>query len=265
MIATVGGRLFETHPAAVVVPVVTQQEEFLLLENPLRPGWWEPVNGAVEKDETLLDAALREVREEVGSDLRVRPLGVVHASTFAYDAQVTHVISVTYLMAYLDGVARPGDDMQRKPRQVGDPRRDRSSIAPARTAPRPSLAPRSHPRPLSPLGARGRCPATTRPDRKQLEQARRRPLSDWPAPPSSRLTRRQRLSLELQPLPACHELEWRQGRGMSLERARVYYLSLDARRPRGTSFPAGSADRQRRACVGRVKWSRRGTSGGTLQ
>ena len=112
MIATVGGRLFETHPAAVVVPVVNQQEEFLLLESPLRPGWWEPVNGAVEKEETLLDAALREVREEVGSDLRVRPLGVVHASTFAYDAQVRHVISVIYLMAYLDGVARPGDDMR---------------------------------------------------------------------------------------------------------------------------------------------------------
>jgi len=35
----------------------------------------------------------------------------VHASTFAYDAQVRHVISVTYLMAYVDGIPRPGDDM----------------------------------------------------------------------------------------------------------------------------------------------------------
>ena len=112
MIATVDGRLYDRHPAAVVVPIVNQQEEFLLLENPARQGWWEPVNGAVEKDETLLDAALREVREEVGPDLRVRPLGVVHASTFAYDAEVTRVISVTYLMAYVDGVARPGDDMR---------------------------------------------------------------------------------------------------------------------------------------------------------
>jgi len=112
VIASVGGRLFETHPAAVVVPVVNRREELLLLESPLRPGWWEPVNGAVERGETLLEAALREVREEAGDDLRVRPLGVVHASTFAYDAQVTHMISVTYLMAYVAGEPRPGDDMR---------------------------------------------------------------------------------------------------------------------------------------------------------
>jgi ADP-ribose pyrophosphatase YjhB (NUDIX family) len=107
-----GGREFETHPAAVVVPIVNRREELLLLESPLRPGWWEPVNGAVEARESLRDAALREVREEVGPDVRVRPLGVVHASTFAYDAQVTHMISVTYLMAYEGGDPRPGDDMR---------------------------------------------------------------------------------------------------------------------------------------------------------
>lgn len=111
VIAASGGRLFETHPAAVVVPVVNRHEEILLFESPLRPGWWEPVNGAVDARETLLDAALREVREEVGPDLQVRPLGVVHASTFAYDAVVTHMISITYLMAYEDGAPRPGDDM----------------------------------------------------------------------------------------------------------------------------------------------------------
>lgn len=111
VIGASGGRLFETHPAAVVVPVVNRHEEILLFESPLRPGWWEPVNGAVEARETLLAAALREVREEAGPDLQVRPLGVVHASTFAYDAVVTHMISITYLMAYEDGTPRPGDDM----------------------------------------------------------------------------------------------------------------------------------------------------------
>jgi 8-oxo-dGTP diphosphatase len=111
VIATSGGRLFELHPAAVVVPILNRREELLLLESPLRPGWWEPVNGAVEARETLLEAALREVREEVGTEVRVRPLGVVHASTFAYDAAVTHMISVAYLMAYEGGAPQPGDDM----------------------------------------------------------------------------------------------------------------------------------------------------------
>ena len=111
-IATSGGRAFATHPAAVVVAIVNAEEELLLLESPRRPGWWEPVNGAVEAGETLLEAALREVREEAGADLQVRPLGVVHASTFSYDALVTHVISVTFLTAYKAGEVEPGDDMR---------------------------------------------------------------------------------------------------------------------------------------------------------
>jgi 8-oxo-dGTP pyrophosphatase MutT (NUDIX family) len=111
VISSSGGRAFATHPAAVVVAIVNAREELLLLESPRRPGWWEPVNGAVDAGETLVEAALREVREEAGPDLRVRPLGVVHASTFAYDALVTHVISVTFLMAHEAGQAVPGDDM----------------------------------------------------------------------------------------------------------------------------------------------------------
>jgi 8-oxo-dGTP pyrophosphatase MutT (NUDIX family) len=112
VIASSGERLFAMYPAAVVVPIVNGREELLLLESPRRPGWWEPVNGAMDAGETLLEAALREVREEVGPDLRVRPLGVVHASTFAYDALVKHVISVTYLMVHESGDPVPGDDMR---------------------------------------------------------------------------------------------------------------------------------------------------------
>jgi 8-oxo-dGTP pyrophosphatase MutT (NUDIX family) len=106
------GRSFATFAAAVVVPIVNRREELLLLESQRRPGWWEPVNGAVDDGETLLEAALREVREEAGSDLRVRPLGVVHASTFAYDARVRRMISVVYVMAHEGGAAVAGDDMR---------------------------------------------------------------------------------------------------------------------------------------------------------
>ncbi len=105
------GRSFATFPAAVVVPIVNQQEELLLLENPRRAGFWEPVNGAVEAGETLLEAALREVREEAGPELSVRPLGVVHASTFSYDERIRHMISVVYLMAHEGGTVVAGDAM----------------------------------------------------------------------------------------------------------------------------------------------------------
>jgi 8-oxo-dGTP pyrophosphatase MutT (NUDIX family) len=110
-ITAVSGRTFATFPAAVVVPIVNRQGELLLLESQRRAGLWESVNGAMERGETLLEAALREVREEAGPDLRVRPLGVVHASSFAYDARVTRMLSVVYLMAHEGGVAIAGDDM----------------------------------------------------------------------------------------------------------------------------------------------------------
>jgi 8-oxo-dGTP pyrophosphatase MutT (NUDIX family) len=105
-------RSFATFPAAVVVPIVNRREELLLLKSPRRPGLWEPVNGAVDDGESLLEAALREVREEAGRELRVRPLGVVHASSFAYDARVQRMISVVYLMAHEGGAAVPGGDMR---------------------------------------------------------------------------------------------------------------------------------------------------------
>jgi 8-oxo-dGTP diphosphatase len=112
VIESAAGRVFATSPAAVVVPIVNSREQLLLLEHPRRSGWWEPVNGAVEAGETVLGAALREVREEVGAEVRVRPLGVVHASTFAYDELIERVISVTYLMAHEGGEPVPGDDMR---------------------------------------------------------------------------------------------------------------------------------------------------------
>ncbi len=112
MTAASSRRSFATFPAAVVVPIVNRRGELLLLESPRRTGWWEPVNGAVDDGETLLEAALREVREEAGPDLRVRPLGVVHASTFAYDARVQRMMSVVYLMAHEGGAAVPGGDMR---------------------------------------------------------------------------------------------------------------------------------------------------------
>jgi 8-oxo-dGTP pyrophosphatase MutT (NUDIX family) len=111
-IAASSGRSFATFPAAVVVPIVNRRWGLLLLESRRRQGLWEPVNGAVEEGESLLEAALREVREEAGPDVRVRPLGVVHASTFAYDDRVRHMISVVYLMAHEGGTAVPGDDMR---------------------------------------------------------------------------------------------------------------------------------------------------------
>ena len=69
------------------------------------------MDGALEAGETLLEGVLREVREEAGPDVRVRPLGVIHAYTFRYDENVPYMISICFLLAYEGGEVLPGDDV----------------------------------------------------------------------------------------------------------------------------------------------------------
>ncbi len=104
-------RSFPLFPAAIVVFIINKEGKFLLLSSPKRPNKWEVVNGGMDANETLLDGAFRETKEEAGADVRVKPLGVFHASSFHYDENVKWMISVCYLCEYLGGDISPGDDM----------------------------------------------------------------------------------------------------------------------------------------------------------
>lgn len=106
-----GRRKFACSAAAVLMFIVNEAEEILMLRHPRRTGW-EVVNGALNAEETLIEGALREIREEVGEAVQVRPLGTIHAYTFRYDDDVQYMISICFLMAYKGGEIRPGDDMQ---------------------------------------------------------------------------------------------------------------------------------------------------------
>jgi len=110
-----GIRRFACSAVALVNFIVNEEEKFLLLSSPTkrkRENGWETISGAFEAGETALEGALREVREEIGPDVRVRPLGTVHAYTFHYDDNVKFMIGICYLMAYEGGQVQPGDDME---------------------------------------------------------------------------------------------------------------------------------------------------------
>lgn len=104
------GRRFACAPAAVLVFIVDDAERILLLAHPSNDGAWEVVNGAVEAGESVLEAALRETREEAGP-IDVRPLGTIHAYTYRFDDRVPTMTSIAYLLAFEGGEIRPGDDM----------------------------------------------------------------------------------------------------------------------------------------------------------
>jgi 8-oxo-dGTP pyrophosphatase MutT (NUDIX family) len=110
-----GIRQFACSAVAVVIFIVNEEEKFLMLSSPPKRNeedGWETISGALEAGETILEGALREVREEIGPHVRVRPLGIVHAYSFHYDENVKFMISICCLMAYEGGKVQPGDDME---------------------------------------------------------------------------------------------------------------------------------------------------------
>ncbi len=72
-----------------VVPAAADGRVLLLRRAPERGGFWQPVTGRIEPGEGAAEAAARELREETGLDLPVRPLAYVHA--FALSPEVNRV------------------------------------------------------------------------------------------------------------------------------------------------------------------------------
>lgn len=54
------------RPESVLVVIHTPDLQVLLLERALHPGYWQSVTGSREDDESFLETAIREVREETG-------------------------------------------------------------------------------------------------------------------------------------------------------------------------------------------------------
>jgi NADH pyrophosphatase NudC (nudix superfamily) len=104
-------RRFATTAVAMQAILVNPSEQILLLASPARTQSWQVVSGALEAGETLLDGTLREVCEELGENVQVRPLGMVHIETFHYDENVRYMLGTYYLSAYQSGEIQPGDDM----------------------------------------------------------------------------------------------------------------------------------------------------------
>jgi dihydroneopterin triphosphate diphosphatase len=56
------------RPISVLVVIHTPTLDILLLERSSHPGYWQSVTGSHEANETLIDTARREVKEETGLD-----------------------------------------------------------------------------------------------------------------------------------------------------------------------------------------------------
>ena len=87
------GRPFAASAIALQAIIINEQEQILLLNSPTRNQGWQTISGGLEANETILDGVRREVAEEAGPDVQVRPLGVIHAQTFHYDENVRFMVA----------------------------------------------------------------------------------------------------------------------------------------------------------------------------
>jgi len=111
MIAANGQREFSCFPAAIMAFIVDADDRILLLSGRVRQGGWQVVCGAIEEGESPVAALLREVSEETGPDVSIRPVASVHAWLHRFDAAVQAMLSIAYVATYLGGEIRPGSDM----------------------------------------------------------------------------------------------------------------------------------------------------------
>jgi 8-oxo-dGTP diphosphatase len=107
------------YPASPIVGVgvfVLQGDRCLIVRrgNPPGQGLWSVPGGRVELGETLRAAALRELAEECGPELRVRLLGIAIALdriTMSDEGRVRyHYVLLDYVAEHLSGAATSGSD-----------------------------------------------------------------------------------------------------------------------------------------------------------
>ena len=110
-ITSLSGREFACFPVALVAYVINENKEFLFLSREGEDSWEIP-SGAMEAGENTVDGILRELNEELGDAIRIKPMGVVYAHTFPFDEKVKEMISIGFLLQYLGGEINPSDDMK---------------------------------------------------------------------------------------------------------------------------------------------------------
>ena len=104
-----GRRQFALFPVAILVFVVDADDRVLFLRKQGQEGWGVP-SGGMEAGETVVAGALRELREEAGPEFQVRPIGIAHVYSVAFDAQVSEMISICYVLSHESGDPAPGSD-----------------------------------------------------------------------------------------------------------------------------------------------------------
>jgi 8-oxo-dGTP diphosphatase len=108
-------REYPDHPIVAVGAIIIEGDEVLLARRGKEPGYgeWSIPGGAVKLGETLEEAVIREVREEVNLAIRVEEVVEVLERIFRDpEGRVRyHYVLVDFLCQRLSGVEKPSSDV----------------------------------------------------------------------------------------------------------------------------------------------------------
>jgi mutator protein MutT len=117
------GRCYPQRPIPAVGAVVAKGRDVLLVMRGKDPGYgqWSIPGGAIQVGETLEQAVIREIREEVG--IRIAPVGLVEVlDRIVHDERgrvLYHYVLLDFVCLYRSGNLRAGSDVT-KARWVKD-------------------------------------------------------------------------------------------------------------------------------------------------
>lgn len=97
------------NPAPASAVILTEDEKILLVKRKYQPfkGDWSLPAGFMEYDESPENCAVRETKEEVNLDIRIKRLFNVYSGS---DDPRTNAVLIVYLVEVLGGKLKPGDD-----------------------------------------------------------------------------------------------------------------------------------------------------------
>jgi ADP-ribose pyrophosphatase YjhB (NUDIX family) len=114
MVLEVSDRSYPAHPLVGVAGIVYRKGYVLMIRRGKAPGKgeWNIPGGLVEVGETLLDAVVREVREETGLEVEVQTLLTVSDRIIRDNAGSVqyHYVLLDYLCRVSGGTLIPGSD-----------------------------------------------------------------------------------------------------------------------------------------------------------
>lgn len=108
-VCPVCGYIFYRNPAPASGVIITQNNKILLVKrkyDPFKGDWCLPA-GFIEYDESPENCAIRETKEEVNLDIKIKKLFNVYSGS---DDPRTNAVLVVYLVEIIGGELKPGDD-----------------------------------------------------------------------------------------------------------------------------------------------------------